>query len=47
MKKLLLILLFAGAVYGAWKYMEAVQQHTTQQENKLKPSENAAKELEK
>ena len=47
MKRLLLILLLAAAAYGAWKYMEAVQQNTAQQQNKLKPSENAVKEMEK
>ena len=47
MKKLFLILLLAGAAYGAWKYMEAVQQHTAQQQDKLKPTENAVKEMEK
>jgi hypothetical protein len=47
MKKLLLLLLLAGAAYGAWKYMERVQQHTAEQENRLKPSENAVKEMDK
>ena len=47
MKKLFFILVLAVIVYGAWKYMEGVQQHTMQQQNKLKPSENAVKEMEK
>jgi hypothetical protein len=47
MKKLFFLIVLAAVAYGAWKYMEGLQQRTLQQEKRLKPSENAAKELEK
>jgi predicted DNA repair protein MutK len=47
MKKLLIVLLLIGAAYGAWKYMERVQQETAKKQDKLKPSEKALKELDK
>ena len=47
MKKLLFILLLAGAAYGAWKYMEAVQQGIMEKQGLLKQSEKALKEEDK
>ena len=47
MKKLFFILVLAAIGYCAWKYMEGLQQRTLQQEKRLKPSENAVKEMEK
>jgi hypothetical protein len=48
MKKLLLIALAAAAAYGAWKYLEKVQQTTAQNQGRLKsPSEKALKDMDK
>jgi hypothetical protein len=47
MKKLLFILFLAAVAYGAWKYMEAVQQKTTEKQGTLKQSEKALKEMDK
>jgi hypothetical protein len=48
LKKLLLIALPAGAAYGAWKYVETVQQSAVRTQNVLKsPSEKALKDMDK
>ena len=47
MKKLFFILILAAVAYGAWKYLEGVQQRIAQRQDTLKPSERAVKELEK
>ena len=47
MKKLLILILMAGVAYGAWKYLQAVQQKTAERQDKLKPSEKALKEMDK
>jgi hypothetical protein len=48
MKKLLLIALAAAAAYGAWKYLEKVQQTAAQNQGRLKsPSEKALKDMDK
>jgi hypothetical protein len=47
MKKLLFLLLLGAAAYGAYKYMEAVQQKAATRQDTLKPSEKALKEMDK
>lgn len=48
MKKLLFVALLAGAAYGAWKYMEAVQQSAVKKQDRLKsPGEKALKDMDK
>ena len=45
MKKLLIVLILAGAAFGAWKYLETVKDRTAKNQDKLKtPSEKALKE---
>jgi hypothetical protein len=45
---LLLIALLAAAAYGAWKYMETVQESAAKRQNVLKsPSEKALKDMDK
>ena len=43
-KKLLVIAILAGLAYGAWKYLEQIQQTTAERSDQLKPSEKALKE---
>ena len=48
MKKLLFLALIAAVAYGAWKYMQYVQQNAAANQNRLKsPSEKALKDMDK
>ena len=45
MKKLLVVLILAGLAFGAWKYLEKVQNKTAENQDRLKtPSEKFLKE---
>jgi high-affinity Fe2+/Pb2+ permease len=48
MKKLFLLVVLAGLAYGAWKYLQKVQDTAAQNQDKLKsPSEKALKDFDK
>ncbi len=47
MKKLLFIILLGGVAYGTWKYLEKVKDKTAEQQDRLKPSQKALKDIEK
>ena len=48
MKKLLLLVALAALAYGAWKYLEKVQDTATKHQDTLKsPSEKALKDMDK
>ncbi|HTS18779.1 MAG TPA: hypothetical protein VMP11_14490 [Verrucomicrobiae bacterium] len=48
MKKLLFLALLVGVAYGAWKYLQLVQQNAAANQNRLKsPSEKALKDMDK
>ena len=48
MKKLVFVALPAGAAYGAWKYMETVQEGAVRRQNVPKlPSEKALKDIDR
>ena len=48
MKKLLLLIVAVAAAYGAWKYLEKVQQTAARNQGRLKsPSEKALKDMDK
>ncbi len=48
MKKLLLLAVLAGLAYGAWKYLQKVQDTAARNQDKLKsPSEKALRDFDK
>lgn len=47
MKKLLLVVVLVALAYGAYRYLQGVQEKTAERQDLLRPSEKALKEMDK